>query len=95
MYFLRRFLDKKYIKNAIIYGGRHHTKNYIYLLKKYFDFKITNFSYLNIPTDKLTSIIKNTDDDYNVEKLYKYFKNGKTNETYQCSNLTGFPDKFS
>ena len=43
-YFLRRFLDKDYITNAIGYTGSYHSQNYIYYLVKYFDFKITHWS---------------------------------------------------
>lgn len=91
MYFIRRFMDKKYITNAVIYAGNDHIMNYIYILIKYFDFKITNFSYLNIDTEKFTEIIKNTEINYDFQNLYKYipFNNG-----YQCCDLTGFPNNF-
>ena len=40
IYFLRRILDKNYIKNIITYCGRYHAFNYIYFLIKFCDFKI-------------------------------------------------------
>ena len=40
IYFLRKILDKDYIKNIITYCNRTHLVNYIYFLVKYCDFKI-------------------------------------------------------
>lgn len=93
IYFLRRFLDKTYIKNAIIYGGYLHTLDYIYLLVKHFNFKITHCSYVNKNIDYVTEKIKKsyndfTDDDYHYEFLNKNI------EIYQCSNVTDFPKFF-
>ena len=42
IFFLRRFLDKDYITNAIVYTGSAHSIFYIYFLVKNFDFKIRN-----------------------------------------------------
>lgn len=47
LYFIRRFLDKKYIMNSILYTGNFHLCNITYLLVKYFDFQITNVYYYN------------------------------------------------
>jgi hypothetical protein len=47
VYFLRRFLDKDYITNAVVYTGAHHSLNYIYYLMKDFNFKLVNYSHLN------------------------------------------------
>lgn len=93
MYFIRRFLDKKYITNGIIYGGSGHTVNYIFLLTKYFNFKITNFSYMNTTIDELSLIIKKTKNDYDFAKLYEIIQNPFKN-IYQCSDLSSFPEKF-
>lgn len=40
VYLLRRFLDKNYINNSVIYSGGAHSINYIYFLVKYCNFKI-------------------------------------------------------
>lgn len=93
MYFIRRFLDKKYITNGIIYGGSGHTLNYIFLLMKYFNFKITNFSYMNTTIDELLLIIKKTKDNYDFTKLDNFIQNPFKN-IYQCSDLSSFPEKF-
>ena len=39
IFFLRRFLDKEYITNAIVYAGALHINTYIDILIKEFDFK--------------------------------------------------------
>lgn len=89
IYFLRRFLDKNYITNAICYTGAAHSKIYILYLVKYFDFKITNTSYSKEKDiNKLNNIIK--------EKTFQ----GELNEFLypplltQCSDLTNFPKDF-
>lgn len=93
MYFIRRFMDKKYIKNSIIYGGLHHTMNYIFILIKYFNFKITHFSYSSMDINEITKIIKNSKNNFDVEELYNLFIPYSDN-IYQCSNVTTFPNKF-
>lgn len=96
MFFLRRVLDKSYISNGIIYSGAAHTTNYIFLLIKYFDFKITHFSYLNDNIDNITNIIKNTSDNYDIYDLYNLLFTDKfIHPIYQCSNIANFPEKFS
>ena len=92
MYFIRRFMDKKYVTNAVIYAGDNHIMNYIYILIKYVDFKITHFSYLNVDIEKFTKIIKNTKKNYDFQNLYKYIP--FNNDRYQCSDLTEFPNNF-
>lgn len=88
IYFLRRFLDKDYITNAIVYSGAMHSNTYIYYLIKYFDFTITHVSYSKIKNlDNLTNEIKQrTLVDMQELILPKFFK--------QCSNLTKFPQDF-
>ena len=61
VYFLRRFLDKKYITNTVTYTGINHSINYIYALVKYFDFKITHASYMKYDIKEATKKIKNSD----------------------------------
>jgi hypothetical protein len=40
VYLLRRFLDKNYINNSVIYSGGAHSINYIFYLVNYCNFKI-------------------------------------------------------
>lgn len=94
MYFIRRFLDKKYIERSVIYGGMHHTMDYIFMLIKYFNFKITHFSYSNGDIDEITKIIKNSKNNFNISELCNLFIPYSV-LTYQCSNVTTFPDNFS
>ena len=85
VYFLRRFLDKKYITNGIVYTGSYHSWNYIEILAKQFDFKITHFAYSSIPNIELNRKIREM-----VRCLEEYF----FIPISQCSEMTHFPDKF-
>ncbi|AVG45804.1 hypothetical protein [Acanthamoeba polyphaga mimivirus] len=90
IYFLRRFLDKKYITNAIVYTGMFHSTTYIQILIKNFDFKITHVSYSSIDNMKeLNNRIKTThlgEKEINEIFLQKMYT--------QCSDMTNFPDMF-
>jgi hypothetical protein len=87
IYFIRRFLDKDYITNAITYTGSAHSINYINLLVSYFDFKITHYSYSEEKDlDKLNRIAK-TD-----IKLLDYTLHPQ--QLIQCSDLSSFPNDF-
>lgn len=92
--FIRRFLDKDYIKNTIIYTGLEHLSDIIYILVKYFNFKLTNSYYKNkeINFDLTNNNINNFK---YIEELNLYFKNVDNNyEPIQCSNLFNFPNNF-
>ena len=66
-YFLRRFLDKDYITNNIVYTGFIHTIEYLYFLIKHYDFKIIEMDDKNSYTIKeLNNIIKNNNSIYDV-----------------------------
>jgi len=81
-FFLRRFIDKSYIKNAIVYTGAAHSSIYIWFLIKFYNYKIEEFDYLkNIQIDKLYEIIMKSDDPFNIEE-YLYPENFK-----QCIHL--------
>lgn len=89
IYFLRRLLDKDYIKNAIAYTGAHHSLNFIRLLVKYFDFNITHYSYLkNDDIDSATTFIKNSSNEDQLQELFYPVI------LKQCSDLTKFPKQF-
>lgn len=88
LFFLRRFLDKDYITNGIIYTGISHSVNYIFILIKYFNFKITHYSYLKSTLEELYDHIKKADDKYDVES-YIY-----PPKLIQCSDMTSFPKLF-
>ena len=87
LFFLRRFLDKDYITNAITYTGFAHSVNYINILVSIFDFKITHFSY---------------SDEKNIEKVNEIAKNDYDKLLYilspprliQCSDISNFPNDF-
>lgn len=87
LFFIRRFLDKEYITNAITYTGSAHSINFIYLLVSLFDFKITHFSYSDInDLDKLNKIAK---EDIN---LLNYVLHPQ--KLIQCIDMTDFPQDF-
>lgn len=88
LYFLRRFLDKKYIKNGIIYSGSSHSLNIILKLVKLFNFKVTNVSYSDIKLEKLNKLVKKANNyrDFERNLLPKYL--------IQCSSMKNFPDMF-
>ncbi len=89
LFLLRRFLDKYNVTNAITYTGAAHSVNYVRLLVKYFDFNITNCSY-----------IKDNDINYAMTKIKKSNKKEELKELFftpilsQCSDLGGFPKLF-
>jgi hypothetical protein len=91
IYFLMRFLDKKYVKNCIVYEGAMHIVNNIHFLIKYFGFKLTHISNKqeNISTEDIIEKVKENDDD--ISSMYKYlyppgFK--------QCIDMSSFPPHF-
>lgn len=101
LYFLRRFLEKKYINNAIVYAGGAHISNYILFLVTQYNFKITNIFYNGMKTidnleNKIIEMYKSE------KKMYGY--PDSANEILinilerkifsQCINLKGFPKKF-
>jgi hypothetical protein len=92
--FLRRFLDKDYIKNTIIYTGLEHLSDITYLLIKYFNFKLTNICYRHEEIDiHQINQIKNFK---YLDKLNNYFSNSNIHfNPIQCSNLFDFPINFS
>lgn len=88
-YFLRRFLDKDYITNAITYTGASHTTTYVMVLAKDFGFKITHVAYASINNiDELNSVILKSD----VIDLKKIFFPPNLS---QCSDISHFPKMFS
>ena len=89
LYFLRRFLDKKYIKNGVIYSGGYHSTNIILILVKLLNFKITNVSYSKIKL--LTELNNNVKEVNNNLDLYKILF---PEYLIQCSSMKGFPDMF-
>ncbi|QGR54292.1 hypothetical protein [Moumouvirus maliensis] len=88
LFFLRRFLDKKYITNAVTYTGAYHSLNYIEILLKDFGFKITHKSYSSISdVNELNDAILKRLPGSLGELFYPEV-------SIQCSDLTNFPDKF-
>ena len=91
--FLRRFLDKDYIKNTIIYTGLSHLSDISYILIKYFDFKLTNIYYQQNKID--ISQMNNIKNFEYLKKLNNSFFNLDENlNPVQCSNLLDFPNDF-
>lgn len=95
LFFIRRFIDKNYIKNGILYTGDSHLINIMYLLVKYFNFKVTHvYNYSNI--NKINKYLINMKsfnlnhiDEINNEFLFHDLS------IIQCSNLFDFPEDFN
>ena len=90
LFFLRRFLDKDYVTNAIVYTGAAHSIFYIYYLVNQFDFKITNLSY-HSEIKNLSDIEKIIRDSEYNPSIQKIFMPATFS---QCINLTEFPKGF-
>ena len=75
VYLLRRFLDKNYINNSVIYSGGAHSINYIFFLVKYCNFKIVKIhNSLEKNVKILINKIKKEDKSFNIYDLF-LFKN--------------------
>ena len=88
MYFIRRFLDKDYISTGIVYAGAGHTSNIIYLLVKYFNFKVTHISKSEYTIKELNKKLKKIDSFSESKELF--YKS----DSEQCSNIEDFPESF-
>lgn len=88
-FFLRRFLDKKYITNAITYTGSAHSCKYIEILVKHFNFKITHTAYSNIKElDQLNEKVRNLSVGEISGLFYPPIRT-------QCSDISHFPMDLS
>jgi len=88
-YFLRRFLDKDYITNGIVYTGTSHSLRYVFILIKLFHFKITHASYAkNKDLAKVTAKIAQRESPTDIRDLLW------PPIAKQCSNMTDFPNDF-
>lgn len=87
---LRRFVDKDYIKNCVVYSGAYHSTHHIYFLIKYFNFEITHYSHG--PYDK--KIIK----DIKKSKIItdtKILCQFHEEDMIQCTDMSKFPENYS
>lgn len=76
LYFIRKFIDKDYIKESILYNGSDHSIICIYILAKYFDFKITDYYYINkhlLKNDSIEEVNYSIITANNHSHLYPYF----------------------
>lgn len=94
LYFIRRFLDKEYIKNGILYTGLAHLSNIVYLLTKYFNYKLTHAYYTNKKLDQITKI-KSNHLSHIHDLLVVFSSYDKLYRITQCINLFNFPKNFS
>ena len=86
LYFARRFLDKDYTTYGVFYGGGYHSADIIHILVKYFNFKVTNFSFSeNENLNEVNQLIK--------DSPYIVTADMFTPPTFsQCSDSKGFPE---
>lgn len=90
MYMIRRFLDKEYITNSVSYTGISHMTDMVYMLLKYFDFKITHIAKTNgEDNNTLKKMITNVDHPYIAERyIMPYYDD-------QCIDISDFPIEFN
>jgi hypothetical protein len=95
VFFLRRFLDKTYVTNGIVYGGGYHMISYAFILIKYFNFKITHVAHnrKHYSMKKLNEFIKSSKKIPDIQDLF-YYDNVTYAEEPQCSVLDSFPKNF-
>ena len=93
LYFSRRFLDKSYITNGILYCGAFHGANIISLLIKEFDFKITHASHLKQSIEESNKLIHSIEK--NSDLILKVQELTYPDVIYQCSSLEGFPENLT
>lgn len=92
LFFLRRFLDKDYITNAITYTGSFHSLLYIHFLINNFDFQITNVAYSSIKDlKKLNKEIKGMPYKNYTNKMADLFI---AKDLKQCIDISSFPKNF-
>lgn len=94
LYFIRRFLDKNYITNAISYTGASHSVSFIYMLIK-LGFKIThcaNCTMTNI--DKLNQTIDSIENFPTEKSLFELLDIFVKPDAIQCTNISDFPKNF-
>jgi hypothetical protein len=91
LYFLRRFLDKDYITNAIVYATHTAASDYILNLVSIFHFRITHVHYSTFKNmkDLEKEIRKRKELDEDCGDIFL------PNEIYQCVELSHFPTNFS
>jgi hypothetical protein len=95
LYFIRRFLDKDYIKKGITYTGISHSIMYLYILVKYFNFNIVNYVYLN---NDMEDIIKSINYIDNFKVLLRenelkdnlFYQQFVNKQLIQCVDVTKF-----
>lgn len=88
LYVIRMVMEKDSMTNCLMYTGIEHSVNMVYIFVKYFNFKITHYSYLSKPVEEVESILKNS-------KEYGGFSEIFFPRTLnQCSDLSSFPDSL-
>lgn len=63
LYFIRRFVDKDYVRHAFLYSGCYHSINIIIILVKYFGFRVTDCAYSTVDVKELNDIILDSSND--------------------------------
>lgn len=88
LFLLRRFLDKKYMTNALTYTGAAHSINIIRYLVKYFNFDITHCAYSKHNINETMKIIHKSKSYDELSELF-YAPVLK-----QCTDMSKFPKLF-
>lgn len=91
LYFLRRFIDKAYVTNGIVYTGAYHTMDIIHILIHEFNFKLTHSSVSKQSIPDLNKNIKNI----KYDNFYLGTKKILFPDIFgQCVDMTGFPESY-
>lgn len=90
LYFIRRFIDKSYVRTGLLYSGCYHSINTILILVKHFGYEITHAHYSSLPLADLTKQIRQSVDN-DPKFLIPHLWPPKLS---QCSSIEGFPLGF-
>jgi hypothetical protein len=94
LYLLRRFLDKNYITNCIVYSGAMHSASMIYMLKK-FGFTITHVANHKSNIDEINKAVSNVKEFPSEKSFFELLNIFVFPDTIQCSDISTFPPNFS
>lgn len=81
-YFLRRLLDKDYVKKSIVFTGAHHSRNYVWILIKFFGYHIEDAYFIRTFKKKdFERFVKNAKHPMILDKYVR------PNELKQCIKI--------
>lgn len=94
LYFIRRFLDKDYVSNAIVYTGAAHSVSFIYILNS-IGFKITHCANCRLSIDKLNKAVPKIQDFLTEQSIFDLLGLFIRPNNKQCTDISNFPKDFA